>query len=187
MARDLLRLLDTLALDAVCFCGLSMGGMVGLWLGAHAPARLHKLVVSNTAAKIGTADGWNDRIAAVERGGMAAVVPAVLERWYTPHFRASHPEEIERTQQMLLGTPVAGYAASCAAVRDMDQRDDLSRIAAPTLVVYGTQDAVTPPDAAHLLTERIPSAQSLALAAAHLSNVEQPVEFTTGVLRFLLD
>ena len=100
-----------------------MGGMVGQWLGASAPQRLDTLVLCNTSARIGTPETWNARIDAVRNGGMAAIVDAVLARWYTPEFLAQATDAIARTRAMLLGTPADGYVASCAAVRDMDQRE----------------------------------------------------------------
>jgi pimeloyl-ACP methyl ester carboxylesterase len=116
---------------------------------------------------------------------MAAIVPTTLERWYTPHFRDLHPEILERTSAMLLRTTPRGYVLACAAIRDMDLRDLVSRIASPALVVYGTEDPVTLPADADFLIQHIPNAACLALPAAHLSNIEAPAAFNDGVLQFL--
>ena len=124
------------------------------WLGAFAPQRLDTLVLCNTSARIGTPETWNARIDAVRKGGMAAIVDTVLARWYTPEFLAQADDAVERTRAMLLGTPADGYVASCAAVRDMDQREDASRIAVPTLVIAGTFDAATPPEDGRFLARR---------------------------------
>src|SRR5271166_2339268 len=121
LGRDALGLLDSLGLDRVHFCGLSMGGMVGMWLAIHAPERLHRVVLSNTAARIGTKETWNARIATVRKDGMKPVAAAVIERWFTPQFRASFPERVARAQRMLENASPEGYAACCAAIRDMDQ------------------------------------------------------------------
>ena len=185
LASDVLALLDALALPRVRFCGLSMGGMVGQWLAVHAPERLDRLVLSNTAAKIGNAEGWNERISAVLTGGMAAVVPAVLERWYTAAFRKRSPEVVRATEGTLLASNPSGYAASCAAVRDMDLRPYVSNISTPSLIIYGLEDPVTPPEEAHWLARHIAGSRELALPAAHLANIEAADEFTTGVLEFL--
>lgn len=185
LARDALGLLDELGIDRIRFCGLSMGGMVGQWLGVNAPDRISRLVLCNTAARIGPPEIWKARIETVEKGGMAAIVDGVVARWYTEAFRVSAPAAIEATRQMLLTTPASGYVASCAAVRDMDQRESVSRITAPTLVIAGTHDPVTTPSDCRFLVERISGARYVELDAAHLSNVEAPAAFTAALTGFL--
>jgi 3-oxoadipate enol-lactonase len=185
LGRDALGLLDSLDLDHVHFCGLSMGGVIGIWLGIHAPSRLQRLVLCNTAARIGTKEMWNGRIATVRKDGIKPVAATVIERWFTPGFRASFPEKAARAQRMLEQTPPEGYAGCCAAIRDMDQREAVARIKAPTLVIYGGSDSVIPLANAHFLTEQIVDAKELELPAAHLSNVEQPDAFTEAVSTFL--
>jgi len=187
LARDVIGLLDGLALKRVNFCGLSMGGMVGIWLGANAPERIDKLVLCNTAALIGPPQLWNARIENVRKGGMEAIAPAVIERWFTPAFRARAPEAVEPVRRMLIATPPEGYSAACAAVRDMDQRDALARIRAPTLVIAGTQDAATPPEDGRFIAEKVKDARYVELNAAHLSNIEARERFTTEVMGFLSD
>ncbi len=185
LGRDVLGLLDSLGLDRAHFCGLSLGGMIGMWLGIHAPDRLNRLVLSNTAARIGTKEGWNMRIATVRKDGMKSVATTVIDRWFTPGFRASFPEKVAQAQRMLEQTPPEGYAACCAAIRDMDQRDAVAQIKVPTLVIYGGSDSVIPLSDAHFLAEQIRGAKELELPAAHLSNVEQPDAFTQAVINFL--
>ncbi len=185
LGRDVLGLLDSLRLDRVHFCGLSMGGMIGIWLGIHAPTRLHRLVLSNTAARIGTKEMWNARIATVRKDGMKSVAAAVIERWFTPGFRASFPQKVAQAQRMLENTSPEGYAACCAAIRDIDQRETVLRIKTPTLVIYGGSDPVTPASDAQFLTDRIRGAVRVELPAAHLSNVEQAAAFTEAVSNFL--
>jgi 3-oxoadipate enol-lactonase len=185
LGHDVLALLDHLQLERVHFCGLSMGGIIGLWLGVHAPDRLHKLIVSNTAAKIGTAEMWNARIATVRKDGMKEVAAAVIQRWFTPEFRATSPDQVAGAQAMLEASPPAGYAACCAAIRDIDLRDAVSSIKVPTLVIGGSKDPVTSMPDAQYLSERIPGAELAELNAAHLSNVEQATAFTTAVGDFL--
>jgi 3-oxoadipate enol-lactonase len=185
LGRDVLDLLDSLGLDRVHFCGLSMGGMIGMWLAIHAPNRLHRLVISNTAARIGTKQMWNGRIATVRENGMKSVAAAVIERWFTPEFRASSAEKVARAQRMLENSPPEGYAACCAAIRDMDQRETVARIKASTLVIYGASDPVTPSAEAQFLTAQIRGSVAVELAAAHLSNIEQADAFTEAVRSFL--
>jgi 3-oxoadipate enol-lactonase len=185
LARDALGLIDALGLSQVLFCGLSMGGMVGQWLGANAPARVAKLVLCSTAAQIGAPDLWNARISAVVHGGMAAIVDGVIARWYTAGFIAEAPDAIATTRAMLLATPATGYVAACAAVRDMDQRATAALIRTPTLVIAGTHDAATPPAAARFLVDAIPGARYVELPASHLSNVEAAPAFTQALIDFL--
>jgi 3-oxoadipate enol-lactonase len=185
LARDVIALLDKLSIERAHFCGLSMGGMVGMWLGANAGERVDKLVLCNTAALIGPPELWNARIENVRKGGMEAIAAAVLERWFTPAFRERAPEAIEPVRRTLVATPAEGYVACCAAVRDMDQRDTLSSIRSPTLVIAGAQDAATPPADGRFIAQRIQGARSVELAAAHLSNIEVPERFTAEVMSFL--
>ena len=185
LGRDVLSLLDALKLDRVHFCGLSMGGMIGIWLGAHAPERLNRLVLCNTAARIGTKETWNSRIATVRKDGMVPVAAGVIERWFTPDFRAAQPQRVEKMQRMLENSPPEGYASCCAAIREMDQTDAVAKIQVPTLMIYGTKDPVTPPADAQFLTSRIGGSKSVELDAAHLSNVEQDAAFTEALECFL--
>lgn len=185
LARDVLAILDHLGIERVDFCGLSMGGMIGMWLALQAPERLSKLVLCSTAPKLGTADQWNTRIDTVRKQGMQAVVNGVLERWYTPNFRATSPSVVESTRQMLLTTPAAGYAANCAAIRDTDLRDQIESIRVPTLIITGANDPVAPPVDGHSMEQHIPGAQYRELPAAHLSNIEAAEAFTMEVSKFL--
>ena len=178
-------MLDKLSIPQVLFCGLSMGGMIGMSLGLRASQRLRKLVLCSTAPKIGSPDVWNTRIATVQKGGMAAVVDGILERWFTPEFRAKSPHTIEQTRKMLLATDAAGYAATCAAIRDYDARQVISKIETPTLIISGTYDPVTPPKDGHFMAERIRAARYKELPAAHLSNIEAADAFTMELSSFL--
>jgi 3-oxoadipate enol-lactonase len=185
LAKDALSLLDELRLDRVNFCGLSMGGMIGMWLGANAPHRLNKLVLSNTAAKIGTVETWNSRIEAVRKGGMKAIASAVIERWFTSEFRKKDPAAVASTLKVLEQINPEGYAACSAAVRDFDYRDQLGRIRVPTQVISGTHDPATPPADGRYLADQIPGARFAELNAAHLSNIEERDRFNQEVTAFL--
>jgi 3-oxoadipate enol-lactonase len=189
LGMDVLALLDALKLDKVHFCGLSMGGLIGQWLGINAGQRLHKLVICNTAAKIGSQDVWNPRIEMVLSQGEQAMVSlrdASIGRWFTPAFAEAHPGEAKRITDMLAATSPQGYAANCAAVRDADFREQLVSIQVPLLVVVGTEDAVTTPADGHFIEERVVGAQYAEFHAAHLSNVEVGEPFSRRVVDFLL-
>jgi len=185
LARDALHVMNALGIDRARFCGLSMGGMVGQWLGANAPQRFAKLVLCNTAALIAPPEAWNARIDAVRNGGMAAIVDAVLARWFTAGFLAQATDAVAQTRAMLLATSAEGYTASCAAVRDMDLRASAARIAVPTLVIAGTYDVATPAADGRFLADRIKGARYVELAAAHLSNVESAPAFSRALIEFL--
>ena len=161
LADDVVAMLDQLGVDRASFCGLSLGGMIGMLLAARVPHRLHKLVLSNTAPKIGTAESWNTRIATVRQKGMRGVVDAVLERWYTPQFRTSSPAEVEWTGQMLLHTPPDGYCACCAAIRDADLWHTIAALPVPTLIIAGAKDPATTAWEGRRMAEHIPGAQYL--------------------------
>jgi len=185
LAEDVLQLLDALKLDRVHFCGLSMGGQLGMYLGANAGSRLNKLILCNTGAKIGTPDVWNARITAVQQGGMKAVAGAVLERWFTAGYRASHTVEVAKVQEMLESANPSGYVANCCAVRDMDFREKVHAVETPTLVIAGEHDPSTPPADGRFIADRIPGARYTELPAAHLSNIEARDAFNATVLGFL--
>jgi 3-oxoadipate enol-lactonase len=185
VANDALGLLDVLAIPRAHFCGLSMGGMVGMWLGIHAPQRIDRLVLANTAAKIGTADMWNARIDAVRKGGMASIASAVLARWFSSQLLEAPTPIISRIRVTLEGLSTEGYTASCAAVRDMDQRHLVSRIRAPTLVIAGTEDHATPAEDGRFIADHVPNGRYVELPAAHLSNVQAASAFTQALMQFL--
>lgn len=187
MGMDVLALLSHVGVAKAHFCGLSMGGMIGMWLGINAPGHVERLVLCNTAARIGPPENWNTRIARVREGGMAAIADIVVARWFTPAFLAANPAVAGEARQMLIANSPEGYVASCAAVRDMDQRDDVGRISANTLVIAGTHDAVTTPADCRYLVDRIDVSRYVELDAAHISNLEQPVEYTRVLLDFLTE
>jgi len=185
LGGDVIALLDALGLDHVHFCGLSMGGMIGMWLGINSPERLKRLVLCNTGARIGTPEAWNARIEAVRKNGMKPVASAVVERWFSPAFRQKAPATIANTQKMLEETNPDGYVACCAAVRDFDCRDQLSRIRKPALVIAGAHDPATPPGDGRFLADQIPGARYIELNAAHLSNIEEQDRFNNEISVFL--
>jgi len=185
LAADVLGLLDSLGIERVDFCGLSLGGMVGQWLCVHAAERIGRVVLCNTTAWLGPAALWNNRIEAVRDGGMAAIADGVLDRWFTAPFLEQPSAALSQARATLLNTPADGYVACCAAVRDMDQRQDVSAIRQPALVISGSEDQATPPADGRFLAERIVGARYVELSAAHLSNIEEPGRFTGAALDFL--
>lgn len=185
LGKDVLTLLDGLHLDRFHFCGLSMGGMIGMWLGANASGRLNRLVLCSTAAKIGTPATWNARIEAVRKGGMTSLAPTIIERWFTASFRAKEPAAVAGIQKILEEANAEGYVACCAAVRDFDFRENLQSIRVPTLVMSGAHDPATTPADGRFLTERIPNSCYVELSAAHLSNIEDRNSFNREVKTFL--
>jgi 3-oxoadipate enol-lactonase len=186
LADDATGLLDGLGIERVHFCGVSMGGMVGQLLGARRAPRLRSLTLCSTACYMAPKELWDQRIQAVSEGGMAAIAGSVVERWFTEAFRAEPSIVVERVRQMILETPAHGYAACCAAIRDMDLRETIRAIRLPTLIIAGDKDPATPPAKAHEIRDRIPGAKLEVIPeAAHLVNIEQDVAFDASLLAFL--
>lgn len=175
LADDARALLDALRIGPVHVCGLSIGGMVAQRLAAAAPDRVLSLALCDTANRIGPPSRWDDRIAAVTKGGVASIADAVLKVWFTPDFLAQRTDAARGMANMLVRTPADGYIGCCLALRDADLRDDDARIRCPTLVVVGDQDVATSPAAARELSNAIGGARLEVLAqAAHIPTVEQP-------------
>lgn len=185
LGGDVIALADHLGVERFDFCGISMGGQVGLWLAVNQPDRVGRLALANTGAKIGSEDAWQQRIDAVRRGGMEGIADVVVERFYSQGWRQTHPEETERARETLRSIDESGYVGCCAAVRDADFRESAASIRSPTLLIGGRHDISTPPEAQQWLAEAIPGAELTILDAAHLSNVERPEEFGAALTTLL--
>jgi len=185
LGRDALAVLDAAGATTAVVCGISLGGLASIWLGQYHGPRVTKLVLANTAARIGTSEGWSERMRTVRAEGMAAAAEQAMPRWFTDEFRAAHPEVIARYRQIASACPLESYVSACAALRDADLRRDLHRITAPTLVVAGSKDPSTTVADGTYLRDNIPEARLEVLEAAHLSNVERPAEFSELLAEFL--
>ncbi len=185
LGRDVLAILDALEIETINWLGLSMGGMVGQWLGANAPERVDKLILSNTSCYYDDKNFWNGRIKFIREKGLAEIVGPNMERWFTREFRENSPQTIARMKEMFVATPLDGYIACCEAVRDMDHRELLGRITAPTLIMAGLKDPATTLENAEYIRSRIPGARLALVDAAHIANVEQPQAYARAVLDFL--
>ncbi|MGE5536392.1 MAG: 3-oxoadipate enol-lactonase [Acidobacteriota bacterium] len=184
--RDVLAIIDALKVDKINWCGLSMGGMVGMWLGANASNRLNKMVLSNTNCHYPDKSPWADRIRTVREKGLASFVGLNMERWFTKAFRDSNAAEIARLTEMFVATNPEGYIGCVEAIRDMDHRDLLPKIKVPTLIIAGKDDPATTVAQAEYLRDHIPGAKMVVINAAHISNIERPQEYAKAVLDFLL-
>ena len=187
LARDVLAIADHAAIGQFAFAGVSLGGMIGQWLGARVGDRLTHLVLAATSARMNNPSMMEERRQAVLAGGMSVIADAVLGRFFTPEFLAAGSPSVVSTRTALLSTKPQGYAACCAAIRDMDLRDLLPGIRVPTLLVAGDRDASTPwAGNGNLLEQSISGARAVHLPAAHLVNVERPRSFSAALLEFLL-
>lgn len=180
LAGDVLALLDRLGLERVAWCGLSLGGMVGMYLGSEAPERLTSLTLCCTTAHFLDPAPWVDRIAAVSAGGTAPIAEAVVSRWFTPDWAAAHPDAVAECRAMVAETPDASYLACCQAIEAWDHRDRLGAVAVPTLVIGGSDDLSTPVEPhSRTLVDGIPGARLEVVAAGHLATIEQPALTST--------
>lgn len=187
LVDDAARLIREWGRGPVVFIGLSMGGMVGQGLAVRHPELLRGLVVANSGARYPAEARamWDQRIAAIEQGGLATIADGTMERWFTPAFRAAQPAVVERARQVLLRTPAAGYIACGRAVQSVDWLDRLAAVRAPTLVIAGAQDAGAPPAMSEAMAARIAGAQLTLLDSAHISVAEQPQAFLDAVRGFI--
>ena len=186
LARDALAVADAAGATRFSYAGISIGGMLGQWLGANAPERLDRLVLSNTAAKL-PADIWKARIDAVRAGGLGSIADAVLSRWFTEGFLARHSPWVASALSTLVATDPGGYIRCCAAIRDMDLTPLAASVRTPTLVLVGTHDLATPRDHGVALAQAIPGAELVELPVAHIPVIERPAAFVEVLLRFLAD
>lgn len=185
LGEDVLQLTQSLGIERFSFCGLSMGGMIGLWLGSQAPEHIERLVLCNTGAVIGQAAIWNERIAIAESKGMAALADGAMDRWFTKRFQETHAPAVRRVRDAFLSIDPRGYAACMGAIRDMDLRPLLGRIKAPTLVIAGSEDPATPPSLSEEICRAVPSARQVTLPTAHISNIEAMAAFNEALIGFL--
>lgn len=186
LAEDVIALMDHAGIERTHFCGVAMGGMVGIWLASHYPQRIGRLVISNTSALAGPAAVWDARIELVRSGGIAAIVDSVIQRWFTRDFQEHAVHQVSLVRNMLMETSPTGYIACCTAIRDMDLRACLQAIACPTLILGGRYDKTISPAQSRQMSEYLRGARYLELNAAHLMNWEIAQSYTTHVKDFLL-
>ncbi|MGZ8635074.1 MAG: 3-oxoadipate enol-lactonase [Solirubrobacteraceae bacterium] len=186
LGADAVRLLDRLGVEHVHWCGLSLGGMVGMWMAINAPQRIDRLVLCCTSANLGPAQMWADRAATVRAEGVEAIADAGIGRWLTAGFIEREPAATAAVRAMLAATPDEGYASCCAAIEHMDLVPELGAIRAPTLVIAGRQDPSTPPEHGERIAAGIPGARLELVDAAHLATIEQPKVLTELIALHLL-
>ncbi len=185
LARDALAVLDGCGIARAHLCGLSIGGMTAMQIATLWPDRVLKVALCSTSPYMPTRESWNTRIETVRKQGIAPLIDGILQRWLTEPYRMANPHQVERIRAMLLAVKPQGYAACCAAIRDMDQRQSIKTITAKTLVIGGTEDSGTTPADHALIAASIPGAQLVMLEAAHLLHIERQAEFTDTLLQFL--
>ncbi|GLU43943.1 3-oxoadipate enol-lactonase [Allomuricauda sp. NBRC 101325] len=186
LGRDVLEIMDQLNIEKAAFCGLSMGGLIGQWLGVHAPERFSHLILSNTAAKIGEESSWEARIKNIIKNGMSVLSESTMNVWFTDAFRKNYPQKEVWATQMLLNNNLIGYANCCTAIGEADFRDSIKNIPLKTLVITGDEDAVTTIIHAEFMVAQIPNAELKVLPARHLASTELPAEFASLLIHFIV-
>ena len=187
LGKDALAVADAAGIERFAFCGLSIGGMIGQWLGVNAGSRLTHLVLANTTSRTATPQLMEDRRNAVLKSGMAGVTDGAMQRFFTPELLAANPPQVASTRRTLLSTNPVGYAGCCAVVRDMNLTDQIRAIRTPALIIFGERDVSMPwSSAGEVLAATIPGSKAVGLPAAHLSNLERPRSFSAALLDFLL-
>lgn len=185
LGEDVADILDALDIEKAHFCGISMGGITGLWLAIHYPERFLSITVANSAAKIGQSEAWLSRAESVEQNGLAELVKTTHTRWFSEKFDYQHNVVAQTTIQSLANTPAQGYANACRALAHADLRDEITQIQVPVLLIAGTADPVTTVADAEFMQNAIKNSQIAKLEASHLSNIEQPQRFTQELTRFI--
>lgn len=185
LGLDAVAVLDAAGVERAHICGLSLGGLTAMWLGVNRPERVRTVVLSSTAARIGNAMMWEERIVQVRTSGVGPLADAAMGRWFSPPFRAAHPDVVAVYHRMLSDTSAIGYAACCEAIRDADLRPEIHRIHAAALIIAGHHDPVTPPADAEDMHARIPHSRVALLDAAHIANVEQAAAFNQLLVEHL--
>lgn len=184
LGEDVIELIDKLNLEKVSFCGLSIGGLTGQWLSIHHPERFQKIIISNTAAKIGSAESWQARIKQVAEFGLGSILVGTATRWFSPGYRAKNPEKVEKILEDFQANSLRGYIACCHALAQADFSEQLYRIELPLLIIAGTQDEVTTVQDAQFIQKRAGLTHLITLDAAHLASMEHPREFAKHIIHF---
>ena len=185
LGGDVLVLMDALEIERAHFCGLSIGGLVGQWLGIHAPERIERLVVCATAVKIGTAESWNQRIALVQDKGLTPLLDATADRWFTPDFIAANPGVVKDILARFAAVSAEGYAGCCAALAGADLGADIGRITVPVLAISGDDDPVCTPDDLQAIADGVADGRHLSLPGRHIVNIESAGAFSSALADFM--
>lgn len=185
LGRDVLAIANKLDLERFSFCGLSMGGLTGQWLAVNEADRLDRLVLASTSAQFPPPQMWDERMAAVRSGGLAAISDMVLGRFFTQRFDQAQPETVAQFRHVLEHMQPEGYLGCSAAIKAADMRSELQQVTAPTLVMSGEHDQSTPPERGDFIAGEIAGAEHIVLDAAHISNIEQPAAFSQALLDHL--
>lgn len=184
LGTAVLSLLDEHGIGRACYCGISLGGMIGMWLAAQAPGRIASLCLCCTSAYMPPAEGWLERAARVRSAGMASITELALARWFTPEFTGSPQARLAAA--MLEATDPEAYAGCCEAIAAMDLRHEITSITAPTLIIAGDQDPAAPPPHAALIARRIPASRLVVIrGASHLANLQAPGPVGAALLSHL--
>lgn len=184
LVRDAEQIMDAFDVKDAVFVGLSIGGLIAQGLAAKRLDLVRAVVLSNTAAKIGTRAMWDERIAMLHRDGMASMADAIMERWFSESFRSS--AAVTPWRRMVETCPEGGYAGCSAAIAGSDFYTTTAALRLPALVIAGDRDGATPPDLVRELADLIPGSKfELMRGAGHLPCVEQPEAYAAHLVKFL--
>lgn len=187
LALDIVDIAVEAGLDTFDLCGISIGGVISLWVAINLPERVGRLIACNTGARIGTEEAWSQRIEAVLAGGMQEIRDTVVPRFVTTDLERRHPSALRQVYDMFDGIDPVGYAGCCAALRDADLRTAVGRIDKDTLLIGGAEDIATPPETMMVLQQSIKGSRLIMIErAGHLSNIDQPARFNEAVLTALI-
>jgi 3-oxoadipate enol-lactonase / 4-carboxymuconolactone decarboxylase len=186
LASDVIALLDYLKIEKVVLVGLSIGGIIGQYLAINSPERIEKLVLSNTAPRVGSEESWNTRINIVENKGIASIADAIMKVWFSENFHQNHAPELAAYKTMLSNINPVGYVHACEALRENDLTDEISKINIPTLCLAGTEDGSTPPAQVKAMADQIPDAEYVLIeGVGHIPCVEKPQFVSSKILEFV--
>lgn len=182
LADDVRQTLATLGVGRYGIVGLSLGGAIAQYLAVY-DANVVAAALMSTSPKFGTPESWHERTTEVRANGTASLADAIVARWFSPSWRATHPATTNRYREMIASTPAEGYAACCEALATWDFADELGKISVPVLTIAGEDDPSTTPTTLASIAKAVsgPVTSTVLSPAAHVSTIERPEEVNAAL------